>query len=186
MIRMETDVNSVSHIFEQVGFVTTRYGIYLKDIISGELSYWAAATIDGENILVTLGAIAPKINKFALGLVKKCSEGRVGLQFPASVMPPIFIAASVTIPMARAPSDIPKLIDDFEQRYFKYSIDDWFRLAMELTPYAPSQSVTIPSYLYLKKDRISLLEYLSKRYLANPAREVAVYLDKLEELANEL
>lgn len=182
---LETGVNSVVRTLEERGFAATRHHIYLKPAIDDHLSYWALASADGDNVLITLGAIAPKINKFALGLLRKCSEGRIRPQFPAQVGPPIFITHSVTAPSAIASEDARQALDDFETRFGKFSLEDWFQMAARLTPYAPAQIIILPAYLYLKGDRAALLEYLSRSHLGDPPSDTAAYLDKLREMAGE-
>lgn len=182
---LETGVNSVARTLEGRGFAATRHDIHLKPVIDDHLSYWALASADGDNVLITLGAIAPKINKFALGLLKECSEGRIKPQFPAYVGPPILITHSVTVPRATAGEDTRRTLDDFETRFGGFSLEDWFQMAARLTPYAPAQIIILPAYLYLKGDRMALLEYLSKSHLGNPPNDTAAYLDKLREMAGE-
>ncbi len=186
MIRMEIVVNSIEHIFKALGFNSTKHGVYLKNVVSGELSYWAAASADSEGFLVTLGAIAPSVNKFALGLIKKCSEGRIKPQFPSYVVPPIFIPVSVNIPMADIPYEIPKMVNDFENRFINHSVDDWFRMDADLMPYAPAQTIILPAYYYLQKDKDALAQYVDQRHLANPVSDVETYLCTLKEMAGEL
>jgi hypothetical protein len=183
-------VNSLDALLKEKGFSATNHGVYLKpalgDQLNGELSYWAVATLQGDETSFSLGVVAPKVNSFALSLLKRCSEGRIKPQFPAYVGPPIFIAETITAKTTDIPFEASELISNFFERFGRNSIDDWFRMAGDLMPYAPSQVVLMPAYYYMKRDRKALLEYLAKKHLAHPASDVEQYLDKLGEMASNI
>lgn len=183
-------VSNLDALLKEKGFSATRHGAYLKptlgDQLDGDLLYWAVATSQGDKTDFSLGAIAPKVNRFAISLLRKCSEGRIKPQFPAYVGPPIFIAEAITAKTTEIPLEASKVISKFFERFGRYSVDDWFWMAGRLIPYAPAQVVILPAYYYMKRDRKALLDYLAKKHLAHPTSEVEQYLDKLGEMALDI
>lgn len=183
---METDV---SKVLISLGYTATRYEIHLKKLIASEISLWALGTQEGNEVIFTMGAIAPRINKFAFTLLKKSSAGNIKPQFPASVGPPIFIALHESFRSENVSSDdrvLSEMVAEFDKKYADYKIHDWFELASELIPYSHSSSILLPAYYYLENKMEELREFLHDAKNQKLNEEINAYLEEYNKLMSAI
>lgn len=181
---MEIAVKDVSSIFSAHAFSSIKSGIFLRKV-NNKLSHWAAATFEDNDILISIGAISPDVNKFAFHVLNETSDGKVKPQFPPKIAPPIFIAISESLKLYNYSSKLHEIIEDFDCRFKQFTTEDWFSLALKATPYAPAQTIILPAYFYLNNKNILLSEYLFGAAKLNLSGSVRAYLDKIGKMNSE-
>lgn len=181
---METVAAEVVEPLMANGFSRTRSGVLLRYTQQSDLDHWALATRDNGGISLSIGAISPKMNRFAFKIFREAAGPTFKTQFPAYAAPPIFIPISHDLRGADLTREIQPIIDDFTARFGDWKLDDWFRFAVELTPYGHAQTIVVPAYLYLKNDWGQLESYLVGAHDMPILEEFQSYFLKIEELMN--
>lgn len=181
---METVAAEVVEPMMANGFFRTKSGVLLRNAQQSDLDHWAIATRDSSGISLSIGAISPKINRFAFKIFREAAGPTFKPQFPAYAAPPIFIPISHDLRGDDLTREIQPIIDDFTERFGDWKLDDWFRFAVEITPYGHAQTIIVPAYLYLKNDWMQLEIYLVGARNTPILEEFQSYFLKIEELMN--
>ncbi len=134
-----------------------RIPVYTRSIDDSMHKLWIAASPDHSELVVSFGAISPKVNKMAFRRLKDSTGIRP--TFSPEIGPPIVIAKTFRF-SSKSKHGIHEFTQSFVDEYLHYSTGQWFMLARKMIPYQQSSMIIIPCYFDCHEMKAELGEYI--------------------------